>query len=711
MTLPASAVLTRVRALQDRDPLAALRVGLPAWQAGVTEGRQRIELGLALMAAADAAKQRKQVVAIGERLTGATLTPEQRLRLLGFMTMDIWATGKIASVKALEHDIIALQSQLPGKAADIAELWRRLASSYMILQDWSAGYRSARLAIATAPRHPSRIDYFANQLIAVADVRRGELPQALQAMMAADHAGKALGLPDDPMMLLNFSGLFMYTHNWPGAIAYAQRALAAHPTPQQRISILGNIGGAYEEMNDYPHAMAAYSEALRIAKANGLSAPGVLNNLGDLLQRQHQQAQALPLLQEAATESAHAGDVTDAATIYSNIGAALASLGRHQDAARAYTHSLALFGKADDVQRKLELYPRIVDNLAAMGSYRQALSVMREYMKLYEAHVTVQSKTLITKLQSMIELEQQKAQLAEAQREHTMQQVALAKAKALEQRQRLVVFGMLGMLLLIAAVAAWNIRASRMRMRLNQALAAKNNEIESQHRNLAVLNETIRKQSEEDALTGLSNRRSGQACLERLAAVFVDAQRKGNPVTPVLIVLLDIDHFKQVNDLHGHEAGDRALMHFAEILRDCSRQSDVLARWGGEEFLWICPDTPLSEASSIFNRVAERLHQQPMTLRNGMTRLSVSMGFSLFPLWPQAGGDWAISLRVADAALYRAKLSGRGRWMGFSAGMRISDLAQDPSLREADIDVLETRECLVSLAAAIPSDALSPQAV
>jgi diguanylate cyclase (GGDEF)-like protein len=694
-----AAVLDQVNSLRKKDPAAALRLGEPAWQAG-PPGSERNELGLALMAAAGAAEQPQMVLEIGERLQAAALTPAQRLHLFNFLTYYAWAAHDAARVKALEPGVSALEKQQPEKQQAIATLWQQIAASYTMLQDSADAMRTARLAIAKAPHPPNLVDYTAYQFIAMAYIRQGKMPEAIEAMLAADNAGKALKQPDDPTLLQNFSGLFMYTKDWRKAIEYGERAEAAATSPEQQQAILGNLGGAWQELHDYPRAEANYAKALRIARANKLAVPALLNNMADLLQQQNKPAQALPLLKEAAAQFEHDGAKASAATAWSNIGAALASLGQRQAAVPAFVRSLALFTAADDVARRLELYPRMIDNLAALGQYREALALMRDFKRLDDEHVTVASNTRVAKLESVIELERKNTQLARAAREHEKQQLALTQSQARQQRQQLITKAMLAALLLIAAVAAWSIRQSRIRQRLNRALSRKNVEIEAQHRDLVSLNATIRQQSEEDALTGLRNRRFGVAWLERLADAQLQARRSGAVPVPTLVMLLDIDHFKQVNDQHGHEAGDHALLHFADILRECSRQSDTLVRWGGEEFLWICEGSSIAEAESLFARVRERLQQAPLMLRGHEVAITVSMGFTRFPVWPQATGDWAFCLRMADAALYRAKTAGRDRWVGLVAGKAAAIPAQELCVREASAAELEARGCLALLTAA-----------
>jgi diguanylate cyclase len=151
-----------------------------------------------------------------------------------------------------------------------------------------------------------------------------------------------------------------------------------------------------------------------------------------------------------------------------------------------------------------------------------------------------------------------------------------------------------------------------------------------------------------DMLTGLPNRR---ALTERLESALAAAQRSSQPV---VVALLDIDHFKRINDLHGHAAGDRVLVSLARVLATQLRGSDFVGRWGGEEFLLVAPATPMHAGLEIAERLRVAIaawefdHGQPVTL---------SIGVSQF----LQGDDSHGLLQRADKALYRAKAAGRNR--------------------------------------------------
>ncbi|SHN74300.1 GGDEF domain-containing protein [Cryptosporangium aurantiacum] len=155
-----------------------------------------------------------------------------------------------------------------------------------------------------------------------------------------------------------------------------------------------------------------------------------------------------------------------------------------------------------------------------------------------------------------------------------------------------------------------------------------------------------------DPLTGLHNRRFLQDALDREVA---RARRSGAPLS---LVVLDIDHFKRINDAYGHAAGDAALVQAAQRLGAVARAGDVIARHGGEEFAWLLPDTPEQGAAELAERLRAALAGAPVVLpETGPVEMSGSLGVATL-----RGTDDATALmRDADRALYRAKEHGRNR--------------------------------------------------
>lgn len=165
---------------------------------------------------------------------------------------------------------------------------------------------------------------------------------------------------------------------------------------------------------------------------------------------------------------------------------------------------------------------------------------------------------------------------------------------------------------------------------------------------LARLIAKLRKYSERDHLTGLLNRRASEA---RLAIERTRHERNGRAFS---LILFDIDHFKAINDQHGHSSGDRALKHVAELLRTTLRQIDSVARVGGEEFLILLPETELREAGLIAERLRTLLAAQPLQLADKTIPVQASFGY----VSSRAGSNEQL-LTLVDKALYRAKACGR----------------------------------------------------
>jgi diguanylate cyclase (GGDEF)-like protein len=162
-----------------------------------------------------------------------------------------------------------------------------------------------------------------------------------------------------------------------------------------------------------------------------------------------------------------------------------------------------------------------------------------------------------------------------------------------------------------------------------------------------------KRDAETDSLTGLFNRR----------ALF--GKVPGELAAPVAAIVFDIDQFKRVNDVHGHQVGDEVLRVFGEILAASTRRGDIAARLGGEEFALILPATSLDEALMIAERVRTRLSKHSFTSRSGALTCTVSAGVAGCTAGRTGCDDL---LRAADAALYSAKRAGRNRVVGAVTG-------------------------------------------
>ena len=184
----------------------------------------------------------------------------------------------------------------------------------------------------------------------------------------------------------------------------------------------------------------------------------------------------------------------------------------------------------------------------------------------------------------------------------------------------------------------------------------------AEHVGLAInnlkLRETLHRQSLCDALTGLYNRRYLEEALAKEVMRSVRSER------PLAVLMIDIDHFKQVNDTWGHPLGDRLLADFGAFLLDHVRAEDIACRYGGEEFTLILRDTPREAALARAESIRAQVEQDLLAdTREGPDRLTISIGLAIHPADAR---DPASLVAEADRALYAAKAAGRNRVMSAS---------------------------------------------
>ena len=160
--------------------------------------------------------------------------------------------------------------------------------------------------------------------------------------------------------------------------------------------------------------------------------------------------------------------------------------------------------------------------------------------------------------------------------------------------------------------------------------------------------------SSRDPLTGLSNRRQFEL---QLASEIDRVARAGEPA---LVLMIDIDHFKRVNDAHGHQAGDLVLKAVALGLAECIRPMDTVARFGGEEFAMILPNCAPSFAQAVAERIRTHVSDSAISIGNGeQVGVTVSIGGAFAPQWVRSSA--LLWVERADQQLYRAKSEGRNR--------------------------------------------------
>jgi two-component system sensor histidine kinase ChiS len=210
------------------------------------------------------------------------------------------------------------------------------------------------------------------------------------------------------------------------------------------------------------------------------------------------------------------------------------------------------------------------------------------------------------------------------------------------------------------------------RVETHLAIGRLRRQLEQRGRELEAALRALEEASRTDPLTGLRNRRFLLQHVEARVAACLDS-RAGDAPHALAFLLVDCDHFKQVNDTWGHAVGDAVLVELAARLRRACAEDDVVVRWGGEEFLVV--SRVEGDAHAAAERLAERLRSavsaDPFALAGGRpVPCTCSVGFACLPFFPEqpAAASWSETVTVADAALYAAKRAGRNGWVGLRAG-------------------------------------------
>ena len=201
--------------------------------------------------------------------------------------------------------------------------------------------------------------------------------------------------------------------------------------------------------------------------------------------------------------------------------------------------------------------------------------------------------------------------------------------------------------------------------------------VEARTEELKKAYEQLEQLSLSDPLTGLGNRRFFEKFIDSDASEarrkYINWIRDGKEVPhdgDLVFIVIDIDKFKSVNDTYGHAAGDKVLVTVAGILKEASRKSDYIVRWGGEEFLIVARFLSRDNAKSLTERIRANVEKADIDIGDGQTlQVTCSLGYAGFPLNKRAPNhyEWEEVIKIADRALYASKFSGRNSWIGLAS--------------------------------------------
>jgi diguanylate cyclase (GGDEF)-like protein len=409
------------------------------------------------------------------------------------------------------------------------------------------------------------------------------------------------------------------------------------------------------QLSDGPDSaatLAAWQEAIEHARLSGskqtlaLSLANIADYYlvhGDYATAYDMSMRALPMAREIKDEPAQS-------VALGNIGLALISMKRKDEAMPYLREAMALDEQAGSAREVADSARELGNYLEKAGYVADALASYRQYRQLAIQLNQQDRQRALIELQEGFANERRQHELDMLGREGRLKDELILHHE-LELRQWTAAG--LSSLLLLAVVAAL---ARRLRVRNAQ---------------LSASNEQLRLQAEIDPLTGLANRHHLQALMAARPSRVLEGT----------LCLIDIDHFKRVNDQHSHAGGDAVLIEIARRLRATLRDDDVVVRWGGEEFLVLVRSVPEAEAEALAQRLLAALAEAPVVHEGRAIAISASIGYGVFPL-RDAGSehriDWECAIRFVDNAMYLAKAHGRNG----ACGIRSVSAGDAPALLE-----------------------------
>jgi diguanylate cyclase (GGDEF)-like protein len=405
-------------------------------------------------------------------------------------------------------------------------------------------------------------------------------------------------------------------------------------------------------------AEAAFALALDIARSSGVRVveSRILGDWAELALQRNNFVGAERLSRQALQVAEAIGDSGVALTARANIGFALGEQGKVAEALPYIDAVVERFRQQSNSQSLLAVLDEKGHMLERQGLFKETVSVLREQQALERKQFTEQRGKAVAALQQRFETDQNRRRI-----ELLEKQNKLKDAEIRNRELRQVTMGLA--VLLTVAVGALMALLYRRARRSNAQLQA--------------LNSRLAEHAVRDPLTGLYNRRSFVEMMETRARRIDGERRSGDSALGDTFMVLDLDHFKTVNDTHGHAAGDAVLVEVARRLQAAVRDSDTVLRWGGEEFVIWLPGCGAAQSAMLAQRVLDTVGGTPMQVGIETLRVTVSMGMIDMPFagLPRAEFEWQRALQLADAALYLAKNAGRNRCyqlLPASAPLRIS---------------------------------------
>ena len=517
-----------------------------------------------------------------------------------------------------------------------------------------------------------RLTYQAHALAGELYSQVGNFQNALEHQLTAlDAVGSADDWHSEYLQaksLDNISRLYLRLKNPKTALEYNARAeeLAKKIGADSLMAAIAtNRGYAYADQQRYESAIVAYTAGLTMSRRVGDTRDEIraLNNLADAAMNLSNYSECVSYAKQSA-DVAHKNQKFDYEAIaLGNLGICHMALGEVKQGTKEINQGLD-FLRDSTSNTQLELMLEDVSSAyKKAGMYKEALNALEEQQKLSTDLFHAERDRAVLELQVRFDVNQRQKEIGALEQKNHLQDVEIQN----KNLQRVI--AILAILVAIAIAATTFFLYRRVR-NSNQRLRKSNQQL--QHK------------STHDPLTGLLNRRAFEDILKNQYISNQSTADQSNPLHSILI-LLDIDHFKHINDQHGHAVGDLVLVELGRRLQSILREKDKLIRWGGEEFVIYLHGIPTERIPLAIGRSLEVIGATPFEHEGNLIKVTISSGYIQMPLAGEFGAElsWEKATQLCDDALYMAKNAGRNQAIGIQLVQ--GDQEQVVDLAEIDL--------------------------
>ncbi|MBV8504154.1 MAG: GGDEF domain-containing protein [Paucibacter sp.] len=438
------------------------------------------------------------------------------------------------------------------------------------------------------------------------------------------------------------------------------------PDPVLMYTVFNIRGVLYGKDTNGQIAQDSFMEALRYAEEAGDDSQRalVLGNLADMALTRHQYAEALKMAEQVLPLARKTRRLVAEIGARHNAGLAKIALGRIAEGREDVRVAITMDEQNGSATYAAQDWEELGQYLERAGDFAGAIDAYHEHRRAVDRLLRDDTRKAVVEAQEHFEAERRAAEIELLNRDNSL------KAERIRARNlQLGLWASLGACAVLAGVLL--VLAYQRVRKTNTALAA--------------TNDLLKMQSERDPLTGLANRRYFQAAIKALAREEEGGRLSG------AVFLIDIDHFKRVNDQYGHAIGDSVLIEVARRLRAALREDDLIVRWGGEEFLVVVKgdvdedDEPARDdgniarpfvdsralnpgsAQTLAQRMLDLIGTEPVRHEDRLVPVTASIGFASFPIEPYGLSlAWERAIDLVDTVMYIAKAHGRNKAYGIA---------------------------------------------